>query len=203
MNNTKILIIDTTSEQMCIACSNGEKVFSTLPDSGSKKHNSNILPSVDFTLKKAGLKIDEIDVFGCVVGPGSFTGIRIGVATVKALAFATGKKCVSITSFEELAYSENDSQVTVAIDCRHNSYYVAKFENSSLNPVFVGELSEEELSKQNCKVIKKSGASNPDKLIAIAKMKIQANEFSELVPYYLKKSQAEREYDAKNMDKTV
>lgn len=199
----KILVIDATSDMMCIALTDGEKTFSFVSNKGSKKHNSLIMPAIDETLKKSGLKIDEIDVFGCVVGPGSFTGIRIGVATVKALAFATGKKCVSITTFEELAYGENDSQVTVAIDCRHNSYYAAKFENSSLNPVFVGELSEEELSKQNCKVIKKSGASNPDKLIAIAKMKIQANEFSELVPYYLKKSQAEREYDAKNMDKTV
>lgn len=199
----KILVVDATSDEMCIALYDGEKTFSFVSHAGSKKHNSLIMPAIDETLKKAGLKIDEIDVFGCVVGPGSFTGIRIGVATVKALAFATGKKCVSITSFEELACGENESEVIAAIDCRHNSYYAAKFEKSSLAPVFVGEMSEEELSAQNCKVIKKSGASNPDKLISIAKAKIEANEFSELVPYYLKKSQAEREYDLKNMDKTV
>lgn len=199
----KILVADATSEQMCIACCDNAKTYSFVSSLGSKKHNSLIMPAIDATLKKAGLKIDEIDAFGCVVGPGSFTGIRIGVATVKALAFATGKKCVSITSFEELAWGENDGEVCVAIDCRHNAYYAAKFEKSSLVPVFVGEMSEEQLSAQNCKVIKKSGASNPDKLIAIAESKIQANEFSELVPYYLKKSQAEREYDLKNMDKTV
>lgn len=199
----KILIVDSTSEKMCVACFNGEKTFSTTTCEGSKKHNSLIVPCIDKTLAEANVKISDIDVFGCVVGPGSFTGIRIGVATVKALAFATGKKTVSITSFEELAYGETSDGFITAIDCRHNSYYVAKFERSDAVPLFVGEMSEDELQSQKCKVIKKSSPSNPEKLIAIAKRKIASEDFSALVPYYLKKSQAEREYEKNNMDKTV
>ncbi len=199
----KILVVDTTFDNMCIACFNGEKTFSYVSCESSKKHNSMIMPSIDELLDRAGMKIDDVDYFGCVVGPGSFTGIRIGVATVKALSFASGKKCVSITSFEELAYGEESQKFYAAIDCRHDSYYVATFENSSLVPVFVGEMSKDQLDKENCKVIFKTQAADADKLIAVAKDKIEANDFSELMPYYLKKSQAEREYELKNMDKTV
>lgn len=199
----KILAIDTTSENLVIAYYDGEKIFSFVSDAGSKRHNSMLMPSVDKVLSESGDKISDVDCFACVVGPGSFTGIRIGVSTVKALAFASGKKCVSITSFEELAYGNADKEFYVAIDCRHDSYYYAKFSGGYLNEIECGEILSAELDKLDCKVIKKCGASDPDKLIAIAKEKFDKNDFSDPVPFYLKKSQAEREYEKNHMDKTV
>lgn len=199
----KILAIDTTSENLVIAYYDGEKTYSFVSDEGSKRHNSILMPSVDKVLSKSGDKISDVDCFACVVGPGSFTGIRIGVSTVKALAFATGKKCVSVTSFEELAYGNTDKEFYVAIDCRHDSYYYAKFNGGYRDQAECGEILSEDLDKLDCPVIKKQGASDPDNLIAIAKEKFLENDFSNPVPFYLKKSQAEREYEKMNMDKTV
>ena len=67
--------------------------------------------------------------------------------------------------------------------------------------VDIGEITSEELDKKDCKVIKKDSPSNPENLIAICKSKIQSGDLGVLAPLYLKKSQAERELEAKNMDK--
>lgn len=199
----KILAIDTTSENLVIAFYDGQKTYSFISQEGSKRHNSLLMPSVDSILNEAKCDIKDVDCFACVVGPGSFTGIRIGVSTVKALAFALGKKVVAITSFEELAYGIKDKEFYVAIDCRHNSYYYAKFIDSYNNQIECGEISGKDLDSKNCLVIEKSTHSNPDNLIGIAQEKIAQNDLGILTPFYLKKSQAEREYEEKHMDKTV
>lgn len=199
----KILAIDTTSENLVIAFYDEGEIKSYISQEGSKKHNSLLMPSIEKLLSENNCNIEDVDYFACVVGPGSFTGIRIGVSTIKALSFATGKKAVAITSFEELAYGIKEDEFYVAIDCRHNAYYFAKYKNDYAFEVDCGEIDGDELDKKDCLVIKKSGASDPQKLIAVVKEKIAQNMFENITPYYLKKSQAEREYENKNMDKTV
>lgn len=199
----KILAIDTTSENLVIAFYDEGEIKSYISQEGSKKHNSLLMPAIEKLLSENNCNIEDVDYFACVVGPGSFTGIRIGVSTIKALSFATGKKAVAITSFEELSYGIKEDEFYVAIDCRHNAYYFAKYKNDYTFEVDCGEIDGDELDKKDCLVIKKSGASNPQKLIAVAKEKIAHNMFENITPYYLKKSQAEREYENKNMDKTV
>lgn len=198
----KILVVDTASENMVIGLSSEDKIYSFIGGSESKLHNSQIVPSIDRVLGEAGINIKDVDYFACVAGPGSFTGIRIGVSSVKALAFACGKKCVSINALEELAFGTNENEFYAAIDCRHDSFYYAAFRGSYENMVAIGEMTRADLEKKTC-VVYKSGASNPRTLIEIAKRKIAAGDFTDLSPIYLKKSQAEREYELKNMDKTV
>lgn len=196
----KILAIDSTSENLVVALGVNNKVYSRVSTEGSKKHNSIIMPYIDSVLEDANIDINDVDYFACVVGPGSFTGIRIGVATIKALVMALNKKAVSITSFEELAFDCKEDEFYTAIDCRHDNFYFAKFKGNYKNIVEVGEMNSCELDKLNCIVIKKNGASIAEKLIAIAIDKISENQFDELTPFYLKKSQAEKEYDQKHMD---
>ena len=198
----KILAVDTTWDNMVVALYANNKVYSDISYDGAKKHNSLILPIIDRLLNEAEIKISDVDYFAAVIGPGSFTGIRIGVSTINALAFAGGGKCVAINSLEELAYNCADKEFYTAIDCRHNSYYYAKFGGSFDNMLSIGEMTAEDLDNKECKVIKKISPSNPNNLIAICKSKIERGELGQLAPLYLKKSQAEREYDAKNMDKT-
>lgn len=198
-----ILAVDATAENLVIALSKEDKVFSRTTYDGAKRHNAQILVLIEQLLDEAKLAINDIDVFSAVVGPGSFTGIRIGVSTVNALAFASGKKCVAINSLEELAYPYRENEFITAIDCRHNCYYYARFVGGFEKMIELGEISEEDLSRVGCMVIKKSSPSSPDNLIGVAKTKISNGEFAMLSPLYLKKSQAERELDAKNMDKTV
>ncbi|MDE6614079.1 MAG: tRNA (adenosine(37)-N6)-threonylcarbamoyltransferase complex dimerization subunit type 1 TsaB [Clostridia bacterium] len=195
-----ILAVDTTSENMVIALSKNDEIFSRIGNAESKRHNSLILPMIDEVLEEAKIALGDVDYFACVVGPGSFTGIRIGVSSVNALAFALSKKCVSITALEELAFGNNYKDFYCAIDCRHDNFYYARFDTDYTNIIEMGEITLQELEKKD-KVIVKDKPSDPKALIEIAKYKINANKFEILAPLYLKKSQAEREYDNKNMDK--
>lgn len=78
--------------------------------------------------RRSGNRQKDIDVFACAVGPGSFTGIRIGVATVKALAYALGKKVLGVTSFDSLAYNVSDGRKKLAvIDARHGNFYACGY----------------------------------------------------------------------------
>ena len=198
----KILAVDTAWDSMVVALSVDGKIYSETSLDGAKKHNSLILPMIDRLLDKAGIKISEVDNFAAVVGPGSFTGIRIGVSTVNALAFACNKNSVAINALEEIAYYCADKEFYPAIDCRHNCYYYGKFNGGFDNMVSMGEISATELDEAKCRVLKKTLPSDPNALIEIAKSKIAKGETGALAPLYLKKSQAEREYEARNMDKT-
>lgn len=196
-----ILAVDTASDKMVIALSVGEKIFYQIGQVESKKHNSQILPMIDEVLKEAKISLSEVDYLACVVGPGSFTGIRIGVSSVNALAFALSKKCVAITALEELAFGIKDKDFYCAIDCRHDNFYYARFSSDFTAVVEMGETTLQELENKD-KVIFKSKESDPYALIEIAKHKIKSEKFEKLAPLYLKKSQAEREYESKNnMDK--
>lgn len=196
-----ILAIDSTGENLVVALSVKGGIFEKITYDGAKKHNSNILVVLEDLLEKAGIGIKDVDYYAAVAGPGSFTGIRIGVSTINALAFASDKKCVAINSLEELAYPYNYDTFYTAVDCGHDSFYYAKFARRYDNMIELGEMTGSELDSENCVVIKKTSPSNPKSLIAIAADKINRGEFSTLAPLYLKKSQAEREYERKNMDK--
>lgn len=198
-----ILAVDATAENLVVALSKNDKIFSRTTYEGAKRHNSLILLLIEELLIEAALSIKDVDYFAAVVGPGSFTGIRIGVSSVNALALASGKETVAINSLEELAYPYHEKEFITAIDCRHDCYYYAGFKDCFENMTELGEITSSELDLQNCLVVKKTFPSSPDNLIGVAKAKIAKGEFSALAPLYLKKSQAEREMEAKNMDKTV
>ncbi|MDE6276378.1 MAG: tRNA (adenosine(37)-N6)-threonylcarbamoyltransferase complex dimerization subunit type 1 TsaB [Clostridia bacterium] len=198
----KILAVDTAWDNMVVTLYSDGALYSEVSLDGAKKHNSLILPMIDRLLGKANIKIGDVNYFAAVVGPGSFTGIRIGVSSINALTFACGAKSVAINALEELAYKCSDKEFYTAIDCRHDCYYYGKFNGGFENMVAMGEISAKELDGVGSRVIKKVSPSNPEALIEICKAKIQKGEVGALVPLYLKKSQAEREYEAKNMDKT-
>ncbi|HRF36345.1 MAG TPA: tRNA (adenosine(37)-N6)-threonylcarbamoyltransferase complex dimerization subunit type 1 TsaB, partial [Clostridia bacterium] len=83
------LFVDSCQNQLFVLLYNDGKYF-VKTSNGNKKHNSVLLPSIDQLLAESGLTISEIQNIACVVGPGSFTGIRLGVTTCNGLAFATG-----------------------------------------------------------------------------------------------------------------
>ena len=189
-----ILALDVTGTNLVVALYNGKDVISEIPEATGKRHNSLVMPAIETILDKANMTIKDIDVFACVVGSGSFTGIRIGIATVKALSFATSKPCVAINSLEELAYGKDGDFYTL-IDALHDNYYAAKFNGSWEN---IQELSckhIDEIKKDNLKLYFKEEDSKPENLIAIAIAKAEKAAFSNLEPVYLRKSQAERDRD--------
>lgn len=83
-------------------------------------HSQRVMPMADAALAMSDMTAAEIDVFGAVTGPGSFTGVRIGVSTVKALAHAAGKPCVAVDALEALAANVTafDGVVCPILDAR-------------------------------------------------------------------------------------
>ena len=161
-----LLVIDSTAEDMVIAACNDEKIAVRISKEGNKRHNSLILPLIVEVLEELQLDKKDLNAIGCVVGAGSFTGIRIGIATAQALSTALNIPTISITAFEDMAYDELGNFIT-AIDCRHNNYYCAEFNGSWKNIVELKSYSKDELSTKTIKVIYKESSTNGKNLIYI------------------------------------
>ncbi|MCL5023913.1 MAG: tRNA (adenosine(37)-N6)-threonylcarbamoyltransferase complex dimerization subunit type 1 TsaB [Nitrospirae bacterium] len=92
-------------------------------------HSERLMTEVDHLLRQAAMDLSEIDVFAIAIGPGSFTGLRIGLSTVKGFAYATGKPVVSVPSLEALAWNFPYSPFPVCamFDARKKEVYAAVF----------------------------------------------------------------------------
>ena len=100
----KLLITDTSGPVCGAAVMDGDKVLSEMTCQNRNTHSVSLMPMVENCLERAGLALGDMDALGVVTGPGSFTGIRIGVATVKALAHGSGKPCIGVDALEALAF---------------------------------------------------------------------------------------------------
>ncbi len=92
-------------------------------------HSERLMAEIDKTLAQSGLQIDDIDVFAVAIGPGSFTGLRVGLSTVKGLVYATGKRLVSVPTLEAFAWSVPFSRYDVCplLDARKKEVYAGIF----------------------------------------------------------------------------
>ena len=92
-------------------------------------HSERLMTAVDNVLKQAELTLGDIDVFGIAIGPGSFTGLRIGLSTVKGLSYATGKKIVTVPTLEAFAWNFPfcPHPVCLMLDARRGEVYSAVF----------------------------------------------------------------------------
>lgn len=93
------------------------------------KHAERLMGLVDFCLKSAGLEPEKLDLIACAEGPGSFTGLRIGMATVKGIALALGKPWVAVPTLDALAYPHSDRPglVLPVIDGKKGRFYAALY----------------------------------------------------------------------------
>jgi tRNA threonylcarbamoyladenosine biosynthesis protein TsaB len=126
----KILAIETSTMLGGVAVmGETEGLIAEVRLSVKSTHSERLMTEVDHALKQAGMKISEIDVFGISIGPGSFTGLRIGLSTVKGFSYATGKPIVSVPSLEALAWNFPYSAYPVCtmFDARKKEVYAAVF----------------------------------------------------------------------------
>lgn len=125
---SNFLALDTSSKYLTVVAVKGEKkVVNFLPDC-AMQHSVLLMDEIEKTLKEAELSPDECDYFAAVTGPGSFTGIRIGISCAKGFASALNKPCKGVTSFDVIAYNVNSqSPYLVAIDAAHDYYYVCGY----------------------------------------------------------------------------
>lgn len=225
----KILSCDTSSSVCAVGVFENDKLINKNELDNGKTHSENFMPLVEKTLEESNLTLTDIDYIGVVVGPGSFTGIRIGVASCKAIAEVTRKKMIALYSLEVLAANEYEKgkNICALIDARNNQVYCGFFDEK-LNKkeefmaddiqdclekliqyddiIFVGdgsivhkEIIEEKFKNRTIE-FSKNNKQTADSLGIIANKKVENVEFvlpDEIIPVYLRKSQAERMKDKK------
>lgn len=127
----KILVADTSSSVCSVGVFEDNVLINKNELDNGKTHSENFMPLVEKTLNEAKLKLDDIEYLAVVVGPGSFTGIRIGVASCKAMAEIKGLKVVPVYSLDLLAANEvgNGNVICSMIDARNNQVYCGIYDN--------------------------------------------------------------------------
>lgn len=129
----KILALDSSSAPASCAVLEDDFLLGEFMIHTSTTHSQTLLPMVESLLKQCETSLDEIDLFAVTSGPGSFTGVRIGIATVKGLAFAQNKPCVGVSTLHSLALNVRLFQglVVPLMDARRSQVYTAIFRSDT------------------------------------------------------------------------
>ena len=136
----KLLVCDTSNSNCSAGVFEDGKEICYELSFETKTHSETFMPLVHSVMAKAGVKHEDLDGYAVTVGPGSFTGIRIGVAAVKGMALAAGKKCIAVSSTEALARScenatmtpKNETLIVPTIDARNNRVFAQAAEDDTL-----------------------------------------------------------------------
>ncbi len=123
------LAIDTTANTASAALCRDGRMLSLYTVNGLLTHSETMLPMIENMLEKCAVSVDDIDLFAVCEGPGSFTGVRIGVSLIKGLAFNKNKPCVGVSTLEALAKNLDGfaGYVVPVMDARRNQVYTAIF----------------------------------------------------------------------------
>lgn len=226
----KILSVDSSSVSASVAITeNGVTLAENFINNGLT-HSQTLMPMVENTLSDADVSIKDIELLAITNGPGSFTGVRIGIASVKGMADALNKKCVAVSTLEATAepLKNEDCIVCAVMDARCNQVYTAIFEKGNRlcedKAVLIDELGDE-LKNYNKKVVFIGDGSvlcyeklkdvvtnisvadediryvHASSIGRLAELKIKNGEMpldsANLVPFYLRLPQAERELNNK------
>lgn len=126
----KILGISTSSNVATVCLSNDLEIIKELNINNTKTHSETLVPLIQTLLEETNTKLQDIELLACDIGPGSFTGIRIGIATIKAISQSLNIPIVDVTSLEALAYDVPNANIICSIiDARNNQVYMALFDS--------------------------------------------------------------------------
>lgn len=154
----KILSMDSTSVTASVAITENGKTLAENFINNGLTHSQTLMPLVEKTLKDADVSVKDIDLFAVTNGPGSFTGVRIGIASVKGMADALNKPCFAVSTLEAIAepLKNEDCIACTVMDARCNQVYTAIFDGGKRlcedKAVLIDELGEE-LKQYNKKVV--------------------------------------------------
>lgn len=136
----KILSINTSSNICGAAILEDTNLIKEITIDDANTHSIKLMPIIHDLLKSTNLSISNIDLFACDKGPGSFTGIRIGISTIKAFCDVTNAPNIGISSLESLAYSSNfQGLICALIDAKHDNVYYGLFEHKNGIYTQIGE----------------------------------------------------------------
>lgn len=228
-----ILSIDSSSSTATCALVSEEKILGEINLNDKKEHSVILMDLIDSLLKRCNLTLNDIDGFAISEGPGSFTGLRIGMATIKGLAFGSNKPCVSISTLDTLAHNviNYNGIICPIIDALRGNVYsnIYKSNNGTLKPmmesscisiedlvailkeknepvIFLGDglVKHKDYLNENLSNISFAPLnSNYPKASSLGELAINlfksgiTHDLNKITPVYLRKSQAEREYEAR------
>ena len=225
-----LLAIDTTGSVCTCALAEEKKLLAELYIDQDRTHSQGLMPMIDTLFRMTGTSLHEVDAFACAVGPGSFTGIRIGVATAKAFAHALDKPVIAVNTLDGLCCNvDYRGLICPMIDARRQEVYTAFYRQQELpqrlsdysalpleevlkqcnEPVmFVGDgavnYREEIQAKLKERALFAADASIKQRAAGVARaafLKAKAGQIEDayrLSPFYLKKPQAQREYESRH-----
>ncbi len=153
-----ILSLDSTSVTASVAISENGVVSAENFINNGLTHSQTLMPMVEQTLIDSKKNIKDVDLFAITNGPGSFTGVRIGIASVKGMADAMNKKCIAVSTLEAIAepLKNKDCIACAVMDARCNQVYTATFENGNRvcedKAILIDDLGEE-LKQYNKKIV--------------------------------------------------
>ncbi len=157
----KILALDTSGFNCSVAILDENKVIANFNLNNGITHSQTLVPLVDEVCKFSNLTLNDIDIFSCSIGPGSFTGLRIGIATIKGFALSLNKKIISVPTLEALAYNVPffDGIVCTVLDAKNDNVYSALYKINN-KPEMIGDYITNdvnylisELKKYNSKIL--------------------------------------------------
>ncbi|MBE6668346.1 MAG: tRNA (adenosine(37)-N6)-threonylcarbamoyltransferase complex dimerization subunit type 1 TsaB [Ruminococcaceae bacterium] len=131
----KILALDSSATVATVALFEDGRLLAEYTLNNGNTHSETLLPMVESVLRAYGITTDDIDLFASTSGPGSFTGVRIGTATVKGLAFGTDKPCAEVSTLEAIA--ENlvfvKGLICPVMNARRGQVYTALFRSDGVS----------------------------------------------------------------------
>jgi len=127
----KILGIDTATPILALGIVDGDKVLSEIRFNAGQTHAQILLPNIEKILKDSSLQLEDLDGIALSIGPGSFTGLRIGLATAKGLCFASGKPLLTVPTLDGLVYFNRSLPYPLVpvLDAKKNEVYSAVYNN--------------------------------------------------------------------------
>lgn len=228
----KVLAIDTSTMISSVGILDGEYTLGEYSLNQVKTHSELLMPMTEQLLKNLKLGFNDIDLFAVAKGPGSFTGLRIGMSAIKTVAQVLDKKIIGISTLEALAFGVlNDKLIMPIIDARGKRYFSAiyKWEEGNLvNHLEEGLFKEKDiieflknsdeefvlvgdalnLIKDDLETLKNVRFANARQnnclainIAQLAKIRAEQEDFDsfyDLAPNYIRKSQAELDYDKRN-----
>ena len=127
-----VLAVDTSTSRGSVALVDGEETLGEVRLATSDDHSSHVLPAAAFLLEHLGRRATDMDGFAVAVGPGSFTGLRIGISTVQGLALAAGRPCLGIPTLDVLAAGIVGSakNLVAMVDAHRGEVYAALYDEA-------------------------------------------------------------------------
>ena len=129
------LAFDTSYRTAAVAVLRDDTILYDSVINTGLNHSETLMPEIDYALRQVRIKISDINLFACTIGPGSFTGLRIGVSTLKGLMMATGTPAAGVSTLAAVALNPGITSKTICsmIDAGRGQVYVSQFRYDDKN----------------------------------------------------------------------